>query len=237
MSSHDDDSVPNLCNLLDDNSSSPTDRFQDVIELDQCTIFDSLLAKDFVLTLGECNIFDDPPSDDSCTDLILGGCNIFTEEPLGPSDADNFIHCLIEYKILDSSQHEEDPAPQLGKPVPFPAEDIPSLSQTLIPPKSGYQSLIDASTVPTLATPLDPMNPIFSPPHVACDSFSKQVAVNITSCGDAHSSTVRPNAHNSSDYEIIGQMVHMASIGTQPLASTPSECYPLAKFWGSISSL
>ena len=63
MSSHDDDSVPNLseCNLFDDNSSSPTDRFQDVIELSQCKIFDSPLAKDFVLTLGECNIFDGSP--------------------------------------------------------------------------------------------------------------------------------------------------------------------------------
>ena len=65
MSSHNHDSVPNLCNLLDDNSSSPTDRFQDVTELDQCKIFDSPLAKDFVLNLGECNIFDDSPSDDS----------------------------------------------------------------------------------------------------------------------------------------------------------------------------
>ena len=156
--------------------------------------------------------------------------------PLGPNDADNFTHCFIEYKILDSSQHEEDPAPQLGKPVPFPAEDIPSLSQTLIPPKSGYQSLMDASTVPTPATPFDPMNPIFPPLSVACDSFSKQLAVNITSCRDADSSTVRPYAHTSSDYELIGQMVHMASIGTQPLASIPSECHPLAKFWGSISS-
>ena len=50
---------------------------------------------------------------------------------------------------MESSQHEKEPAPQLGKPVPFPAEDIPTLSHTLIPPKSGYQSLMDASTVPT----------------------------------------------------------------------------------------
>ena len=35
MSSYEDYSVPNLseCNLFDDNSSSPTDRFQDVLEL------------------------------------------------------------------------------------------------------------------------------------------------------------------------------------------------------------
>ena len=99
-------------------------------------------------------IFDCPLSDDSCTDLLLGECNISTEEPPGPSDADNFPHCVIEYKILDSSQHEEDTDPQLGKPVPFPAEDIPTLSETLIPPQSGYHSLMDASTVAAPAMPL-----------------------------------------------------------------------------------
>ena len=90
MSSHDNDSGPNLseCNLFDDHSSSPTERFQDVIELGQCKIFDSTLAKDFVLTLGECNIFDGSPSDDSCTGLLLGECKIFTEEPCGHSNAD-----------------------------------------------------------------------------------------------------------------------------------------------------
>ena len=137
------------------------------------------------------------------TDLILGECNIFTEESPGPNDADNFTLCLNEYKIWDSSQHEEDPAPQLRKPVPFPAEDIPSLSQTLIPPKSGYQSLMDASTVPTPATPFDSMNPIFPQPFIACDLFSKPFGMNITSCGDADSFTVRPYAHTSLDYELM----------------------------------
>ena len=80
MSSHDDDFVPNLSDLFDDNLSSLTDQFQDVIELGQCKIFDSPLAKDFVLTLGKCNIFENPPSDDCCTNL-LGECNIFTEDP------------------------------------------------------------------------------------------------------------------------------------------------------------
>ena len=202
MSSHDDGSVPTLseCNLFDDNSS-PTDRFQDIIELGQSKIFDSPLVKDFVLTLGKCNIFDDPPSDDSCTDLILGEYNIFTKEPPSPNDADNFTHCPIEYKILDSSQHEENPAPQLGKPVPFPAEDISTLSETLIPPpKSGYPSLMDASTVAAPAMPFDPMNPIFPQQSIACDSFSKQFAVNITSCGDVDSSTVGPRIHTPLDY-------------------------------------
>ena len=60
MLSHD-DTVPNLSDLFDHNSSSPTVWFQDVIELGQYKVFDSPLAKDFVLTLGECNIFDDPP--------------------------------------------------------------------------------------------------------------------------------------------------------------------------------
>ena len=89
MSSHD-DFVPNLsaCNLFDDNSSSLNDRFQDVIEHSQCKISDSPLAKDFV--------------------LILGECNIFTDEPPVPSNADNLPHCLIEHTTLDSSQYDED---------------------------------------------------------------------------------------------------------------------------------
>ena len=77
MSSHDDDSVPNLSNPFDDNLLSPNDWFSDVIELGQCKISDSPLAKDFVLTLGECNIFDDSSSDDNCIDLLLAECNIF----------------------------------------------------------------------------------------------------------------------------------------------------------------
>ena len=86
-----------------------------------------------------------PPSDDSCTDIILGECDIFTEESPGLSDADNFTHCLIEYKILESSQHEKDPALQLGKPVPGHTHP----QSHPYSPKSGYQSLMDASTVPT----------------------------------------------------------------------------------------
>ena len=239
MSSHDDDSIPNPCNLLDDNSSSPTDRFQDIIELYQCKIFDPPLAKDFVLTLGQCNIFDDPPSDDSCTDLILGECNIFSGEPSGPSDADNFTHCLTEYKILGSSQHEEDPAFPLGKHVPFHAKDIPTLSETLIPPESGYHFLMDASTVAAPAMPFDPMNTIFPKPSVPCDLFSKQFAMNITSCGDADSSTIWPYTHTPSDYEPNGQVVHMTPVGTQPLASLPKitrESHPTPRFCESTPS-
>ena len=63
--------------------------------------------------------------------------------------------------------------PQLGNPVPFPTEDISTLSETLIPPESGYHSLMDASTV----APAVPMNHIFPQPNVACESFSKQFAV------------------------------------------------------------
>ena len=157
MSSHDDDSVPNLRNPFDDNLSSPNDWSSDVIELGQCKIFDSPLAKDFVLTLGECNISDDSSSDDNCIDLLLAECNIFTEEAPGPSNADN-----------DISQHE-DSVPQLGKPVPFPTEDTPTLGETLIPPESGYHSLMDASTVACAL----PMNHIFPQPSVAFESFSK----------------------------------------------------------------
>ena len=121
MSSRDDDFVPNLSNPFGDNLSSPNDWFSDVIELCQCKISDSPLAKDFVLTLGECNILDDSLSDDNCLDLLLAECNIFTEEAPGPSNADN-----------DISQHD-DFVPQLGKPVPFPTEDTPTLGETLIP--------------------------------------------------------------------------------------------------------
>ena len=95
MSSHDDDSVPIQSNLFDDNSSSTTDWFQDVTEFGQCKIFDSPLAKDFVLILGECNIPDDSSSEDNCINL-LAECNIFIEEAPGPSSADN-----------DISQHDD----------------------------------------------------------------------------------------------------------------------------------
>ena len=228
--------VPNLseCNLFDDNSSSPTERFQDVIELGQCKIFDSPLAKDFLLTLGECNIFDNPPSDDSCTYLLLGECNIFTKEPPGLSNAENFPDCPIEYKTLDSFQHDEHSVPQLGKPVPFP-EDITTLSETLIPPDSGYHSLMNASVI----LPARPMNHIFPPPSVACDSFSKQFAVNITSYGDADSSTVGPRVHLPLDSEPDIPTVLLAPAGTPLLASTPNvtrECHPTPRFWGPIFS-
>ena len=173
MSSYDDDPVPNL---------------------GQCKIFDSPLAKDFVLILGECNIFDDPPSDDRCTDLFLSECNIFTEEPPSLSNAGNFTHCSIEYKAVDSSQHDEDSVPQLGKPVPFHTEDTPTLGETLIPPESGYHSLMDANTV----APVLPMNHIFPQPSVVCESFSKHFAVSITRCGDADSSTIVPPNPNPS---------------------------------------
>ena len=201
MSSHDDDSVPNCseCNLFNDNSSSPIERLQDVIELGQCNIFDSPLAKDFVLTLGECNIFDDPPSDDSCTNLFLSECTIFTEEPPGPGNADN-----------DISQHDEDSVPQLGRPVPFPTEDILTLSETLIPPESGYHSVMDASAVAAPTMPFDPMNPKFPQPSVACDSLSKQFAVNITCCGDADSFTVGPRIYLPLDYESDVPIVPLA---------------------------
>ena len=89
---------------------------------------------------------------------------------------------------VDSSQHDEDSVPQLGKPVPFPIEDTPTLGETLIPPESGYHSLMDANTV----APALPMNHIFPQPSVACESFSKHFAVNITRCGDADSSTIVP---------------------------------------------
>ena len=228
MSSYDDDSVPNLseCNLVDDNLSSPPDQLQDVIELGQCKIFDSQLARDFVLTLGECNIFDGPQSDDSCTDLLLGECVNFTEELPGPSNGDNI------------SQHD-DFVPQLGKPVPFPTKDIPTLSGTLILPESGYHSFMDASTVSTPASSFDPMNHIFPQLSVACDSFSKNFAVNITSCGDAHLSTGRPYTHTPLYCETNGQVVHMAHIGIQPLASTPkvtTECHPTPMVWESTPS-
>ena len=50
---------------------------------------------------------------------------------------------------------------------------------------------MDASTV----APALPMNHIFPQPSVACESFSKHFAVNITSCGDADSSTLVPGIH------------------------------------------
>ena len=86
MSLHDDDSVLNHSDLFDDNLSSPNDWFSDIIELGQCEISDSPLAKHFVLTLGEYNIFDDSSLDDNCIDLLLAECNIFTEEAPGPSN-------------------------------------------------------------------------------------------------------------------------------------------------------
>ena len=116
--------------------------------------------------------------------------------------------------------------------MPFPTEDIPTLSETLIPPDSGYHSLMDASTVAAPTRPFDPMNPTFPQPSVTCDSFSKQFAVNIASCGDADSSTLRPYANASSYYEPNGQVFHMAHVGTPPLASMSKvrECHPAPKF-------
>ena len=222
MSSHDDDSVPNLSDLFDDNLSSPTDQFQDVIELGQCNIFDLSLAKDFVLTLSECNIFDDLPSDDNCIDLLLAECNIFTEEAPGPSNADN-----------DISQHD-DSVPQLGKPVPFPTEDTPTLSETLIPPESGYHSLMDANIV----APALPMNHIFPQPSVACESFSKHFAVNITRCGDADSSTIVPGIQIPLGCESDVSTVSLAPTEVPLLASMPKvrECHPTSKVWESTPS-
>ena len=120
----------------------------------------------------------------------------------------------------------------------FPTEDIPTLSETFIPPESGYDSLMDASAV-TPVVPFDPLNPMFPQSSVSCDSLSKLFAVNITSCGDEDSSTVRPYTHAPSDYEPTGQMVSLPSVGIQPLASTPNvtrECHPTPRFWGSIFS-
>ena len=215
--------VPNLSNPFDDNLLSPNDWFSDVIELGQCKISDSPLAKDFVLTLGECNIFDDSSSDDNCIDLLLAECNIFMEEAPGPSNADN-----------DISQHD-DSVPQLGKPVPFPTEDTPTLGETLIPPESGYHSLMDASTV----APALPRNPIFPQPSVACESFSKHFAVNITRCGDADSSTIVPGIQIPLGCEPDVPIVSLALAEASLQASTPKvpgEGQPSAKVWESTPS-
>ena len=215
--------VPNLSDLFDDNLSSPTDQFQDVIELGQCNIFDSAVAKDFALTFGECNIFDDSSSDDNYIDLLLAKCNIFTERAPGPSNTEN-----------DISQHD-DSVPQLGKHVPFPTEDTPTLSETLIPPESGYHSLIDANIV----APALPMNHIFPQPSVACESFSKHFAVNITSCGDADSSTLVPGIHIPLGCESDVSTVSLALAEASLQASTPKvpgEGQPSAKVWESTPS-
>ena len=67
----------------------------------------------------------------------------------------------------------------------------PPSVKPLFPPESGYHSLMDANTV----APALPMNHIFPQPSVACESFLKHFAVNITSCGDADSSTLVPGIH------------------------------------------
>ena len=205
-----------------------------VIELSQCKISDSPPAKDFVLTLGECTIFDDSSSDDNCIDLLLAECNIFTEEPPGLSNAGNFTHCPIEYKAVDSSQHDEDSVPQLGKPVPFPIEDTPTLGETLIPPESGYHYLMDANIV----APALPMNHIFPQPSVACESFSKHFAVNITRCGDADSSTIVPGIQIPLGCESDVSTVSLAPTEVPLLASMPKvrECHPTSKVWESTPS-
>ena len=125
--------------------------------------------------------------------------------------------------------------PQLGEPVPFPTEDRPTLSETLIPPESGYHSLMDASAV----APAMPLNPIFPQPSLACDSFSKQFAVTITSCGDADSSTIGPRIHIPRDYEPDVPTVPLVPAKTPLLASTYSitgKCQPTPKVWKSTPS-
>ena len=73
---------------------------------------------------------------------------------------------------------------------------LPSV-KPLFSPESGYHSLTDASAVAAPVMPINPMNHVFPQPSVACDSFT----VNITSCGDVDSSTVRPRIHTPLDYE------------------------------------
>ena len=155
-----------------------------------------------------------------------------------PPGPDNFPHCHIEYKTLDSSQQNKDSVPQLGKPVPFPTEDRPTLSETLIPLDSGYHSLMDASTVAAPTRPFDPWNHIFPQPSVACESFSKQFAMNITSCGDADSSTIEPRTHIPLDYEPDAPTVPLAPAEAPLLASMPRvrECHPTPKVWESTPS-
>ena len=99
----------------------------------------------------------------------------------------------------------------------------PPSVKPLFPLRVDISPLMDASTVPTPATPFDPMNPIFPPPSVACDSLSKQFAMNVTSCGDSGSSTGWP-------------YVHMSPVGTEPLACTlkvTREGHTTPKVWKS----
>ena len=98
---------------------------------------------------------------------------------------------------------------------------------------------MDASAVAAPVLPIDPMNPVFAQPSAACDSFSRQFAVNITSCGDVDSSTVRPRIHTPLDYEPDVPTVPLAPAEIPLLASTPNvtvECHPTPKVWESSHS-
>ena len=119
--------------------------------------------------------------------------------------------------------------------MPFPTEDTPTLGETLIPPESGCHSLMDASTV----APALPRNPIFPQPSVACESFSKHFAVNITRCGDADSSTIVPGIQIPLACEPDVPTVSLALAEASLQASTPKvpgKGQPSAKVWESTPS-
>ena len=89
-----------------------------------------------------------------------------------------------------------------------------------------------------IVAPALPMNHIFPQPSVACESFSKHFAVNITRCGDADSSTIVPGMQIPLGCESDVSTVSLAPTEVPLLASMPKvrECHPISKVWESTPS-